>query len=292
MAGLAPAHGTTPRGSAFEREPMGSITMTWRCSAPGWVWLGILLGLIWSRSPAFGRQPTRIAIKGGCYRMGSFKNYADERPAHKVCLDPYAIDRTEVTMNAYARCVAARRCTPPIAYQKGHPTRRHCNWLRRGRGLHPINCVTWKQAKGYCTWVGGHLPTEAQWERAARLGQKRRIPAPCTTAAGAKADGSRRPGCGTGDTAPVESRPWDRTVLGLHDLAGNVSEWSADWFSLSHYDYRRATNPKGPKRGRARTVRGCSFRCVPGSRLWRPSARQFSATWSPTIGFRCAGRTP
>ena len=224
--------------------------------------------------------------------MGSNVNYADERPAHRVCLTGTTLDRNEVTVAAYARCVARHRCGAPVSHQGSHPTRKRCNWRSSGRGKHPVNCVTWKQARQYCVWAGKRLPTEAEWERAARDSRRlrlRRRRATCAMAVIA-ADSGRRLGCGAGGTRRVGSRAGDRSTTGVMDLTGNVSEWVADWFSLGYYRGSPERDPRGPRRGRSHAVRGCSYQCVPGSRLLRPTARQFSATWDPTIGFRCASR--
>jgi len=225
--------------------------------------------------------------------MGARRNYSDERPSHRVCLSAYSLDRTEVTANRYAKCVATGRCPKPVAYDPGHPTRRRCNWGRSSHGAHPINCVTWRQAKQFCAWAGGRLPTEAEWEHAARDSRsaaKLRAQAGCTYAvlASVRRPGPVRLGCGAGGTRPVATSPGDRSRAGVEDLTGNVSEWMTDWFALGYYSHSPAQDPHGPRRGRAHSVRGCSFQCVPGSRLLQPTARQFAATWDPTIGFRCA----
>lgn len=232
-----------------------------------------------------------VHLKAACFVLGANRNYSDERPAHRVCLSAYGLDSREVTVRRYARCVAAKRCSAPVAHDAGHPTRRRCNWRRAGHGTHPINCVTWRQASGYCAWAGGRLPTEAEWEHAARRTRgdtRRRARATCSYAVLASSSHPVRLGCGAGGTRPVGTSPGDRSGAGAEDLTGNVSEWVADWFSLGYYSRSPATDPQGPPRGRAHSVRGCSFQCVPGSRLLAPTTRLFAATWDPTIGFRCA----
>ena len=235
--------------------------------------------------------PPTIRQKAACFVMGARRNYSVERPPHRVCLSAHALDRHEVTVRRYARCVAARRCPKPVAYDKSHPTQRRCNWGRGGHDAHPINCVTWRGASQYCAWTGGRLPTEAEWEHAARSSRgdtRRRTGASCTLAVLASATHPVRLGCGAGGTRRVGTSPGDRSHAGVEDLTGNVSEWVGDWFSLGYYRRSPAKDPRGPKRGRAHAVRGCSFQCVPGSRLLAPTTRGFAATWDPTIGFRCA----
>ena len=113
------------------------------------------------------------------------------------------------------------------------------------------------------------LPQEAEWERAAF---------------------GMRPGAWprAKQTAPVGTRPKDRSRAGVLDLGGNVSEWTADWYAKAYYKRSPEKQPRGPKSGRAHSVRGCHFRCPKGSRLRRATTRHYSATWDPTIGFRCA----
>lgn len=267
-----------------------------------WIWIlaGFGVWAVWSTGPA-DTSPGKVVhttpktqaipMKSACYVMGARKNYSDERPSHRICLSAYSLDRHEVTVERYSRCVAAGRCPKPVAHAAGHPTRRRCNWNRSGHRTHPINCVTWRQASSYCGWAGGRLPTEAEWEHAARdtrAATGLRARATCAYAILASAQSPVRLGCGAGGTRPVGTSPRDRSGMGVEDLTGNVSEWVADWFALGYYRHSPGQDPQGPRRGRTHGVRGCSFQCVPGSRLLAPTARQFAATWDPSIGFRCA----
>ena len=194
-------------------------------------------------------------------------------------------------MRAYARCVRAGRCSTPMAHDASHPTRRHCNWGRPGRDLHPVNCLTWKQARRFCHFLGGRLPTEAEWERAAAGARSGPFPWGTEPATGTHAViGRIGPTGGARDTEAVGSRPRDRSRWGLLDLVGNVSEWVSDWYAVKAYRHGREQDPRGPRRGRLHGIRGCSYRCPIGSRLLRRTARQAAGTWDPTIGFRCARR--
>ena len=141
------------------------------------------------------------------------------RALREVCLD-----RTEVTVAAYTRCVEAGRCARP----SGAGARD--NWGRRDRARHPINNVTWNQARDFCRAVGKRLPTEWEWEWAARGREQGRLypwGAAAPSCAYTIMEGGGRDGCGRGHTAPVASRPRGASRDGIHDLSGNVWEWTA-----------------------------------------------------------------
>lgn len=279
--------------------------LPWRASLATLAFLSIGLGMM--ITPAAPAKPVPapgpkgddlVSIAAGCYQQGAPDNYADERPRHRVCLAAFRIQQFEVTVEAYGRCVAAGRCAPPVAHMAKHPTRRLCNFRAPGRETHPVNCVTWDEARAFCAWRGLRLPWEAEWERAAAGPGGAAHPwgrqeATCAQAVVAEAKGRRLvPGCGAGGTLPIGARVLDRSAAGVRDLAGGVSEWTQDWFDLGAYKDAPATQPRGPRRGRARVVRGGSFRTPPGSRLLRITARQFAGAWDPTIGLRCAQGDP
>jgi formylglycine-generating enzyme required for sulfatase activity len=162
----------------------------------------------------------QISIPGGTFWMGSKDGDDDENPVHKVTLSPYCIDKTEVTVAAYRECVKKGKCQPPDAQSL-------CTWGEHEMAQHPINCVDWKQAVAYCAWSGGRLPTEAEWEFAARGNDDRLYPW-----------GKQRPNMfrlnmvGKDDgweyTAPVGSYSKGASPFGVLDMAGNVWEWTAD----------------------------------------------------------------
>jgi len=137
--------------------------------------------------------------------------------------------KTQVTVEQYKACVDAGACTAP-------DTGGYCNWGQSDRGKHPINCVDWHQAQAYAKWAGGRLPTEAEWEYAARSGGRDwKYPwgnenATCDRAV--MDDGGN--GCGRGSTWPVCSKPKGNTTHGLCDMAGNVWEWVQDWYHDSY----------------------------------------------------------
>jgi formylglycine-generating enzyme required for sulfatase activity len=139
-------------------------------------------------------------------------------------LPTFSIDRTEVRINEYERCVEIGVCSEPDVGDR-------CNWDVAGRGDHPVNCVDWEQAQTYCAWVGKRLPTEREWEKAARGTDGRSYPwgndvATCERAVMVQRDAE---GCGKGSTWPVASREQGRSPYGLFDMAGNVLEWTSTW---------------------------------------------------------------
>ncbi len=240
------------------------------------------------------------AIAAGEFWMGCVDGdpicASDEKPAHLVTLKGYAIDLTEVTVDAYSACVKAGACTAPAAYAANAMN----NYGAPGRGSHPVNGVTWDQANDYCTWRGKRLPSEAEWEMAARGG--------CSGYANAdicKSFQTLHPwgsagisckfahvfeggdGCATKATAPVGSKPAGNTPTGLSDMIGNVSEWVGDWYGSGYYAVSLPSDPTGPATGTARAARGSSLTTAGGgSRTSARFAPNFTA--GVTVGFRCA----
>ena len=220
--------------------------------------------------PRSGKTGMAI-IPAGTFVMGTGVSdrdgQQDERPAHEERIAGYYLDQTEVTVASYAECVASGAC------KKTSPGF-SCNLEQSARAQDPINCVDWLQAKSYCTWKGKRLPTEAEWEYAARG------PA---SAAGREGSGppelcwARSTEQGTCTVASHREGPW-----GLFDLAGNVWEWTES-------PYRECYAASCPTRPASRVIRGGSWfdtqprSLRPQSRGWQPAGTQ-----SPFVGFRCA----
>lgn len=193
---------------------------------------------------------------------------SDEQPVHTVTLSAYYIDIYEVTAAQYKACVDAGGCTAAGAGKSA-------TYNVSGKENHPINYINWTQASAYCTWVGKRLPTEAEWERAAKGPTHRRFPwstsnADCPSSWGHGCAGSAwtsstaKANCDASDckdtysaTSPVGSFPSGVSPEGLHDMAGNVWEWTADWYGL--YSTSPSTNPTGPTSGSTRVYRGGRF---------------------------------
>src|SRR3989339_2107900 len=167
------------------------------------------------------------SIPGGTFMMGTDceNGYKDARPVHNVTIEPFYMSKTEVTVEQYAECVTHGQCTAP-------KTGPWCNWGHgNARRLHPVNCVTWKQARQYARFVGARLPSESEWEYAARSGGKyRNYPwgnkEPTCNEAVMCGNGDK--GCGNDSTMRVCSKPAGNTAQGLCDMAGNVREWVQD----------------------------------------------------------------
>jgi formylglycine-generating enzyme required for sulfatase activity len=222
-----------------------------------------------------------VLVPGGEFLMGDDRGEEDEQPARRVHVDAFFIDRTEVTRGDYARCVAARACTAATQYPDATSAR------------HPVVGVSWLDAAAYCRFAGRRLPTEAEWEKAARGSDGRRFPwgneEDCDAAnygnfQGEGACEGRNPG------RPVEvgARPRGRSPYGVDDLGGNVWEWVQDWYGFDYYRHAPRRNPRGPRAGEGRVLRGgacCSMFVLPrvANRL-RFDPRYRDAD----IGFRCA----
>ncbi|NOY54357.1 MAG: formylglycine-generating enzyme family protein [Deltaproteobacteria bacterium] len=216
-----------------------------------------------------------VLVRGGCYRMGcgTWPSDCDDdsKPAHEICLDDFYIDRYPVTQAAYQRVMGR------------NPS--HFKGMR-----HPIENVTWFNAQAYCTKVGKRLPTEAEWEYAARGGRNmrnRKKPRGDTLFLG----DPECNGCGSQwdnrSTSPVGSFP--PNSLGLYGMVGNLFEWCVDWYDAGYYGRSPKDNPRGALRGTKRVIRGRSWLFEPG----------FFSAWdrigdepddrNEVTGFRCAG---
>ena len=169
-----------------------------------------------------------MRIKGGSFKMGGNGRY-DGKPIHRVKIKTFMMSKTEVTVGQYRKCVKAGVCKTP-------DTGSYCNWDKTDREDHPINCVSWFQLNEFAKWVGGRLPTEAEWEYAARSrGQNVTYPwgeeSPSCRYAVMDDGGD---GCGKDRTWPVCSKRRGNTKQGLCDMAGGVWEWVQDEYESSY----------------------------------------------------------
>ncbi|HEY8375702.1 MAG TPA: SUMF1/EgtB/PvdO family nonheme iron enzyme [Nannocystis sp.] len=209
----------------------------------------------------------------------------DEGPRMNIYVSGFAIDRTEVTEAAFEECVQAGNCVAPSC-TKGIG---ELPYAPVSRGDWPVDCVSWDQAAAFCAWAGKRLPTEAEWEKAARGVDGRRFTwgnAPEPTCEYVVMDENKK-GCDTGDRWAVGSKPLDNSPYGALDMLGNVSEWVSDWYG--EYDPKATTDPVGPPNGTYRVMRGGSF-VSPDSVSLRTTFRSGGTpeTTLSGIGFRCA----
>jgi len=178
----------------------------------------------------------------------------DELPQHKVYLDAFWIDKTEVTFGMYALCMGAGAC-PPLA-ATSFDTRPYNDGKYAD---YPVINLSWDHADAYCKWAGERLPTEAEWEKAARGTYGRTYPwgeeIDCSLANYQGMDGDN---C-VGDTQPVGSYPKGASPYGALDMSGNVLEFVADWYSATYYASSPAENPFGPSSGTERVLRGGDY---------------------------------
>jgi formylglycine-generating enzyme required for sulfatase activity/serine/threonine protein kinase len=260
-------------------------------------------------------QAGMIFHEGGMTVMGAkdMPDYTEARTTHEIQISPYCLDQTEVTVRAYEACVKEGKCerTPDdVDYEGITPEAKSaykpfCNARKADRLDHPINCVDWDMATKYCAWKGGRLPTEAEWEFAARGSEQRDFPWGSDTPGAKHLNGAgkefaawseknaMKPGQmheeddGFVGTSPVGTFQAGATPAGVHDLAGNVFEWTADWFGP--YTPARAVDPKGPPAGEKRVARGGAFNAKDAT--WVRAAYRWGNvphTYNHGIGFRCA----
>ena len=248
-------------------------------------------------APADGM--VQVYVPQGSFQMGGLDQRAasDEKPVHKVDMKGYWIDKVEVTNAMFLLCIQAGTCSPP---QSTSSESRPSYFNNPEFNNYPVVNVTWDDAKKYCEWAGRRLPSEAEWEYAARGNGINTFPW-----GDDKPDASRANfNYMLGDTNQVGSYPSGASLFGALDMAGNVFEWTNDYYDAEYYASGPASNPAGPMSRTAyfnRVVRGGSY--ADGEAEIRVSKRasvlgpNYSAElgseaylgdFSSRIGFRCA----
>lgn len=206
-----------------------------------------------------------VEVPAGIFEMGcdpehnAGEDCSGNSTLHQVTLDAYWIDKYEVTNASYARCVAAGGCTPPY---KNSSTTRTAYYGNQSFANYPVIYVDWNQANAYCTWAGKRLPTEAEWEKAARGPVfAYRYPWGDEAPDCRMANFGGTEGC-VGDTSAVGSYPDGASPYGALDMVGNVWEWVADWWQDGYYAYASTKNPLGPVTGGYKVFRGADWQTM------------------------------
>jgi formylglycine-generating enzyme required for sulfatase activity len=222
---------------------------------------------------------TLVFVPAGEFVMGTTNPTpleSDEAPQRTVTLDGFWIDKTEVTNAMYAKCVQAGKCAKSTS----------TNFAAPDYADHPVVSVLWEEARVYCEWAGRRLPTEAEWEKAARGTDGRLYPwgnEPPDTILGQATTGA-------GDTLKVGSLSADASPYGVLDTFSNVRQWVADWYAPDYYTNSPSENPPGPSSGHLgqRAIRGGVWGAPPNRDYLANRSGAPPDVRSAVIGFRCA----
>ena len=233
-------------------------------------------------SPVPDAPAGMLLVPGGTFRMGATGgNFdPDETPPHRVTVDPFYIDAVEVTVAQFARFASASGYVTDAEKKGDATTWRAANTPDRQR--FPVNRVSWNDAAAFCRWHGKRLPTEAEWELAAK-GFAENIYSWGNAFDRNRANTQEH---SVGQPIAVASLP-NSGPFGAYDMIGNVWEWVADWYGGDTYAASPSVNPQGPASGLERVIRGGSFKSD-GERATTTIRRKASQDgWSDDIGFRC-----
>jgi formylglycine-generating enzyme required for sulfatase activity len=228
---------------------------------------------------AQSQDPTMVLVPAGEFTMGSPTGDVDERPPHQVYLDSFLIDKHEVTVGQYAEFLQQAGGNAPSDWKS-------MNQLANKK--RPVSNVDWADAAAYCKWAGKRLPTEAEWEKAARGTDGRLYPWGNDPPTSRHANYGQSGPNNNGALAPVGSFEEGKSPYGVYDMAGNVWEWVSDWYDHDYYKNSPQRNPEGPTTGGFKGIRGGSWNSSvralrSADRYWDPPT--FRSQYSP--GFRC-----
>lgn len=224
---------------------------------------------------------TLVFVPAGEFEMGSELGNGNEKPVHTVNLNAYWIDRTEVTNKQYAACVADGGCAPPTENKSYLHSTYYGNTEYDD---YPVIYVDWNKAQAYCAWAGRRLPTEAEWEKAARGTDGRIYPWGNTP----PSEQLVNYGMNAGDTTKAGALPSGASIYGALNMAGNVWEWVSDWYDKDYYQVSPAENPRGPGSGDGRVLRSGSW-VSKIENIYSASRLSDDPSSSKNIyGFRCA----
>lgn len=264
------------------------------CTTPGQTWI----------SPKDG--VTLVCVPAGEFLMGATEADPlakdDEKPQHRVYLDAFWIDRTEVSNSSFAKCMGVGVCRPAVYETTAltfTPYAVHPDYQD-----HPAFLYESEAAAAYCEWVGRRLPTEAEWEKAARGTDGRTFPwgdeidcahatyFGCLTSATQATASPNGPRCGYSSSCPTvraDAHPAGASPYGALNMAGNVWEWVADWYAPDYYVTAPANNPTGPTTGEYRVRRGGGARSLASDlQVTTRAGGHVGHFFDSQIGFRCA----
>lgn len=221
--------------------------------------------------------PMRL-VPAGEFTMGS-NEVEDEQPIHQVHLDAFYLDQFETTAGRYATFLKETQLAPP----------RHWDEVRLPQDDdRPVIGVTWFMAENYCHWAGKRLPTEAEWEKAARGSDGRTYPWGNEEPTAEHGNFGKRRWAGYDTLAPVGSFKAGLSPYGIADLAGNVWEWVADWYAADYYQTSPSKNPTGPAHGEAKSLRGGGWNYEGLLARSADRNRDDPTAGISSYGFRCA----
>ena len=247
--------------------------------------LGLMLAGVAAADEIAKAPAEMVLVPGGPFTMGRTELTSDDetgmrplilrddRPPHEVALDAFRMDAREVTHAEYEKFLQATGRQAPYHWLEGE--------MPAEKASFPIYNVDWEDARAYCEWADKRLPTEAEWEKAARGG----IDGKSYPWGDEKPSRERARFNSAEGPGPVGAHP--PNAFGLYDMAGGVSEWTADWFERTYYENSPSENPAGPAEGMYKIIRGGAWSDGPARitvffRNWvRPNQR------TPNIGFRC-----
>jgi formylglycine-generating enzyme required for sulfatase activity len=221
-----------------------------------------------------------VLVPAGSFVRGSPPGIgtSDEHPRRDIELSAFYIDRTEVTQRAYSKCIEATQCEVPSC-------KTDTDFKPGLRASHPVVCVDWNDARTYCAWMHKRLPTEAEWEKAARGSDARLYPWGNEPPACDKANYRE---CERHSTVDVGTLTKGASPYGALDMAGNVWEWTADWHENDYYAKSPAKDPKGPDTSKEKVVRGGAWsysetELLSAGRIYDDPTVRYGH-----VGFRCA----
>jgi formylglycine-generating enzyme required for sulfatase activity len=226
------------------------------------------------QAPEISGLENMVVIPAGWFWMGSDGGRPSNRPLMYIYLDTFAIDRTEVTVGSFGRFLDEQQDVGPTLTSE----------VLTSNPNDPVTGVTWEVANSFCRWMGKRLPTEAEWEKAARGSDGRSYPWGDdwdTRNANTLENGQNH-------AVPVGSYPHAESPYGVLDMSGNAAEWIADYYDPVYYDYGPRVNPRGPSEVLDHSLRGGSWDSSAGQATTYFRNSSHSVLPDERVGFRCA----